>query len=241
MSRALARIENELGAAAFDALARDFVASGYDIRRLLRVIVASNAYQRAAAGGAGQAQPVLWERFRLRPMSAAQLLDAIVGASGLEPVLQDVVGERLSRVKLRLRRQMTFTFDVDEESGDDAFTGTVPQALMLLNGVLTSAGSTPLEGSAVGDAVQAGGSPDAVITQLYLAALSRQPDEAELTHWRSYVADAPPVRGAQRARGGGPVGRVYRRRRLRDAGPTEAAYADIFWALLNSSEFFFIH
>ena len=42
-------------------------------------------------------------------------------------------------------------------------------------------------------------------------------------------------------RGGGPVGRVYRRKKLGDLNARDAAYEDVFWALLNSSEFFFIH
>ncbi|HHH11401.1 MAG TPA: DUF1549 domain-containing protein [Sorangium sp.] len=229
-------------AAGLQLLSEDFVKHGYDIRRLLRIIVASKAYQRSAAGKPLTSRAALWHRFALRPMSGTQLLDSVVSASQLGPVLEQVVGERLARVKQKLRREMTFTFDVDEPAGDDAFTGTVSQALMLLNGVLTSAGSTPLAGATVGEAVRSGGDDSAIIEQLYLAALSRKPAADEQKHWQAYVAKAAaaPARHI-RTKGGGPVGRVYRRRKLRQLSATDDAYADVFWALLNSSEFFFIH
>lgn len=216
-------------------LTRDFVASGYDLRHLMRVITTSSAYQRAPRGGGA-----LWQSFALRPMNDTQLLDSLVTATGIESVLEEVAGERLSRVKLELRRQFRFTFDVDEEASSDTFTGTTPQALMLLNGALTAAGSSALDGSTLGDAARAKGGTDATIEALYLATLSRAPTESELTHWRAYVASASQTR-AERPRGGGPVGKVYRQKRLRDLGPADLAYEDILWTLLNASEFFFIH
>lgn len=219
----------------FAALTRDFVASGYDLRHLMRVITTSSAYQRAPRGGG-----TLWQSFALRPMNDTQLLDSLVTATGIASVLEDVAGERLSRVKLNLRRQFRFTFDVDEEASADTFTGTTPQALMLLNGALTAAGSSALDGSTLGDAARAKGGTDATVKALYLAALSREPTPHELTHWRAYVASASQS-PAERPRGRGPVAKVYRQKRLRDLGPDDVAYEDILWALLNASEFFFIH
>jgi hypothetical protein len=225
-----------------DLLARDFVEQGYDLRRLMRVILSTDAYARAASAGpaATQAPAELWERFTLRPMSDTQLLDALVDATGLGPVLQEVAGERLPRLKLRLRRRFRFTFAVDEETTEDGFTGTVPQALMLLNGRITTAGASAIVGTTVGRAARLEGGSPAAIDALYRATLSREPTAAERDHWLAFVAGyegSDPVR----PKGGGAVGRVYRRRRLRDAVPEDAAYEDIMWALLNSSEFYFIH
>lgn len=230
-----------------DRLTRDFVEHGFDLRRLMRVIASTEAYARSSVGSGAQPPeapqpPQLWERFALRPMSDTQLLDALVRATGMEPVLEEVAGERLPRLKVNLRRRFRFAFDVDEASTDDGFTGTVPQALMLLNGAVTSAGATALDGSTVGDAARLAGGPEASIAALYRAALSREPTPEELSHWLATVAKAPPVEASGgRLRGGGPVGRVYQRKRLDDRRPEDAVYEDIMWALLNSSEFFFIH
>ena len=224
-----------------DRLAADFVEHGYDLRRLLRIIASTEAYARASSGSRGEPAR-LWERFTLRPMSDTQLLDALVAATGMEPILEEVAGERLSRLEVNLRRRFRFAFDVDEASSDDGFTGTVPQALMLLNGAVTAAGATALDGSTVGRAARLPGGPDATVAALYRAALSREPTAAELAHWRAYVDEGSGTETrASRPRGGGPVGRVYRRKRLHDRQPRDAAYEDVMWALLNSSEFFFIH
>ncbi len=221
-----------------DALTNELIDSGFDLHHLMRLICTSSAYQRSARGPAE-----LWGSFALRPMNDTQLLDSLVVATGIEPIIEDVAGERLSRVKVNLRRQFRYAFDVDEEASADTFTGTTPQALMLLNGALTTAGSSALDGSTLGEAARLSGGPQATIEHLYLATLSRRPDKGELEHWTGYVAGAAEHYDGRRRRprGGGPVGKIYRRKRLRDLQPADVAYEDMLWTLLNASEFFFIH
>jgi hypothetical protein len=230
------RSDSEVRApAVLDALAADFVKHDFDVRRLVRVICATQAYQRAPAEGAA-----LWEGFRVRPMNADQLLDSLVIASGIEPLLEEVAGERLPQMKLKLRRDMRFTFDVDEETVDDAFTGTAAQALMILNGALTNAGATALEGSTLARAARLPGDDRAAIEALYLAALARAPDAEELEHWSVFLKQAP-TEEAPPSKPQNALGRVYRRMQLDDRQPRDAALEDMFWALLASSEFYFIH
>jgi hypothetical protein len=115
---------------------------------------------------------------------------------------------------------VTFLFDVDEsDSDDDTFTGTVPQALMLMNGQLVNRGVRPIPGSTLAEAESL--PVDAArIRLLYLRALSRLPRPDELEAWTRLPVDsaAMPARQARRQ-----------------------AYQDLFWALLNSSEFQFNH
>ena len=94
----------------------------------------------------------------------------------------------------------------------------------------------------MGLAARKDGGDKATIEHLYLAALSRRPTSEELTHWTGYIDEhATRDMTKRRRRGGGAVGKVYRRKRIADLSPRDLAYEDIFWALLNSSEFFFIH
>jgi hypothetical protein len=233
-------------AAAFQALAADFANQRYDVARLLRVICASHAYQRASApqrNADGAAVP--WAHFALRPMAADQLLDSVVAASGLAPALEEVAGERLSRIKLRLRRSFRFTFDVDEDSDDDAFTGTVPQALMLLNGPVVAASSTAMQHTTLARAVEAP-SDRAAVDEVYMAVLSRAPTADELEQWGSYLGEARdrdivnPLRVGGRGRGV-PLRLAYRRLKLPLRDARHEALEDLMWVLLNSNEFYFVH
>ncbi|MEZ4445428.1 MAG: DUF1549 domain-containing protein [Polyangiaceae bacterium] len=219
-----------------DRLARDFVEHGHDLRRLMQVMLSTRAYQRAAVGAA---PPTRWEHFALRPMSDTQLLRALVDATGIEPLLEEVAGDRLPRIQQNLRRAFRFTFDVDESGDEDGFSGTVPQALMLENGPLVTAGSSALEGSTLGLALAA--EDGRTLDRLYLATLSRYPDDAERAAVDQRLAEAPARSDGRLPRGGGPVARVIRQKRIRSDRPEVAVYEDVMWALLNSSEFFFIH
>jgi hypothetical protein len=234
-------------AGAFAALATDLVAHDYDVARLLRVICASQAYQRA--GGSAPTTPASsaapWSRFRLRPMGADQLLDSVVAAAGLAPALEEVAGERLSRIKLRLRRSFRFTFDVDEDSDDDAFTGTVPQALMLLNGPLVAASSTAMQHTTLARALDASSDAGA-IDEIYTAVLSRAPRPEELARWSDYLSEARGRTTVNPMRVGGPgkglpLRRAYRRLQLPLRDARHEALEDLMWVLLNSNEFFFVH
>ncbi len=69
--------------AVLDALAADFVASGFDAKHLVRVIVGSEAYGLSAApldAASAKVDPEvkLWERFRVTPMGPDEMLAALV-------------------------------------------------------------------------------------------------------------------------------------------------------------------
>ena len=239
-------------------IADDFVAHGHDLKHLLRTLCATEAYQLSSAKAASDAKAdALWARFALKPMAPDVLLDSIVTATAIEPVLERVAGENLEQLKTRLRQQFVFLFDVDEDSVEDVYEGTIPQALMLQNGPLVSGGSSAIPGAALSRVLAMPGGDAAKIEALYLAALSRPPAPAEIERWKSFL-DAPrevvaagagaaqEPRQRQRGKRKGAAGAeplAGAQRRLGSSATTakDQAYEDLFWALLNSSEFIFNH
>jgi hypothetical protein len=238
---------------ALDGLAADFAAHGFDVRRLVTTICETEAYQLAAAAprrGDGQ----IWSRYPLKPLGPDELLDSIVAATGMKPLLERLGGEDLDRLRADLRRQMTFLFEVDEQSGDTAYQGTIPQALMLINGRLVNDGSTAIRGDALADILARGGGDAAVIEALYLRTLARRPTADELAHWVSFVnaprgvapddgPTAPVPRGGPKKAGAFGERKLARGERFfpKRETPKQQAFEDVLWALLNSSEFYFNH
>ncbi len=68
--------------ALFNALTAGFVAHNYDLRWLIREIVSSEAYQLSSKGPGHLALPEWFERARVRPLSAEELLNVLRVATG---------------------------------------------------------------------------------------------------------------------------------------------------------------
>lgn len=233
-----------------DALAKDFVSSGYDMRRLIRLICATEVYQRAAAG---TAKDKLWSRFRTEPLAPDELLDSLVVATGADAVAERG-NKNLEAVRERLDKQISFLFDVDEESDAPDYDGSIPQALFLLNGAFVNSSARAIPGSALAEVMALAGDDDEKIKSLYLRTLSRAPDAGELAAAKEGLAN-PAVEDEEPApdpkveaktkdrkgkgRGKGVVG--AKAGKAHAAQGKKAAYEDLFWALLNSSEFALNH
>ncbi len=198
-----------------DQLAKDFVASGYDIKALLRRITATRAYNLSSVTTRENAKDeTLFSHMALKPMTPEQLFDSLLVATAAHPSRGDA--DRRDR----WLDPFLFTFGNDDAQEVSSFQGTIPQALMMMNGGLMAQATSSKPGSFLAllrqqAFAQRKERPDVYIVKtLYLAALSRYPTAAELSRSRQYLAANP---------------------------DTPQVIEDLFWSLLNSNEFVLNH
>jgi hypothetical protein len=193
-----------------DDLAALFKASGHDLRWLITGIAKSKVYQQQVVREAEAGTES--EGFVHRPLKTLlpeQVFDSLEQALSL-PISRADNGPRWSGERDQFVARMN-------ESATDApadFKGGIPQALMLMNGKLT-ADATNLETSRTLRAVVEAPflEPKEKIEVLYLAALTRKPRAEEVDFLLSHVEQ-------------------------RKSEPErKAAYAEVFWGLLNNPEF----
>jgi hypothetical protein len=193
-------------------LTQQFVAHKFDVKYLMRAITLSKAYQRTSAATArGQEEPRLFARMALKGMTPEQLFDSLAQATGYRDT--PTPGVRF-RGPQNARAMFLIKFAAQEKRTETHTS--ILQALALMNGKFIS-DATSVERSTTLAAVV--DSPFLSTAQrvetLYLAALTRRPRAEELSRMVTYVES------------GGP------------RGDSDAALTDVFWVLLNSSEFLF--
>ena len=200
-----------------DLLASEFASHNFDVRHILRSIVASDAYQRTSRQtDPSQQKPRLFSRMAVKGLSPEQIFDSLAQATGYVPVAVDRTSTGPGALD-SVRSEFVDLFG-DDSSRPTQQRTTILQALALMNGGLVSE-ATSLDRSRTLAAVvefPALGTDDRV-EALYLAALGRRPGAKRLAALVAYV-DAGGV--------------------TKDPA---AALADVFWALLNSSEFLLNH
>jgi hypothetical protein len=246
--------------ALLDALAADFVASGFDVKHLVRVIVGSEAYALSsspldAATAKSDPEVKLWERFRVTPLGPDELLGALVTATRVDNVVRATGRLDLDQIRFKVRQRYGFLFDVDEETDAPDFEGTIAQALALLNGGVVGTGTRLLPGSALADVLGAPGDDATKIEALYVRTLSRFPTSDETARWQAFLADAakdptPPAPGpagsqqgkkGRKPKGPDPLAGLEARRATPGEDARARAYEDMLWTLLNASEFVLNH
>lgn len=194
---------------ALEVLTKAFMASNYDLKWLIRTITRTRMYQRApnsTAEGFARCEPI-----RMRSDQLYAALCQALNVTGLplrsearrplyEMSRQDPGREEFGRI-----------FGFDPSTPREELTGSIPEALFLMNSRLVSSvvSSRDPENtlSLISRTVLA---DEDIVAELYLTTVGREPTDAEVQVAASHIAASDSVR---------------------------EGLEDIFWALLNSPEF----
>jgi hypothetical protein len=203
-----------------DALAKDFVDSGYDLKHLFRVIANSRVYQLSARPNSTNADDLKnFSHYYIKRLPPEPLLDAISIATGIDEQFGGVapgtkainladnnVGSGFLDVFGRSRR-----LQVAERSQETSMS----QALTLMNSQTINNKITSPEGRIAQLIARLGDRKETdILKELYLATFARYPTDAEMKKALDYIAKSPT--------------------------PKEG-YEDLMWVMLNTREFLFNH
>jgi hypothetical protein len=201
-----------------DLLANDFRDHGRDLRRLIRVIAASEAFQldsRTSDASASETAGCHWETFPLVRLRPEQVVGSMLQASSVRTIDQN---SHLITRALRFFRERDFVDDFGDPGENELGerVGTIPQALLRMNGNLESDLTKPNPLNATTRIANDAATPADCIEVAYLACLSRRPTPAEAEFFLSKIP-------------------------ARQNKTREFAIADLVWTLFNSTEFSWNH
>jgi hypothetical protein len=195
-------------------LADQFAANGFDVKYLYRAVCNSRAYQRSSKPAAGNddADPALYARMPIKVMTPEQQFDSLsmVNAPGKDP--RAVAVDKDKAPKGPAARFGNFTPRNQFVAFFEVEDGDSTEYQAGIPQALRLMNAPQLNNAGVLNAVlKTEKTPNQIVEHLYLTALSRRPTEAEQTRLTDYVA--------------------------KHKGGERAAYSDVLWALVNSSEF----
>jgi len=177
-----------------DWLARDFERSGYDVKRLIRTLCNTKAYQLDSLpprrGKAKSPAPETFARALDKPLTAEQLFRTLLTATGNQPD-QDGKIAGLSERDLRyaLIAQFPDLFSAE-------YNATLSQAMFLSNSSLFDQLLTP-RGDNLASRLAAENNAEARVRRAFEAVFARQPDREELRECVAYLAARSPEAGVK--------------------------------------------
>jgi len=239
-----------------ETLADQWQKGGYDIRWLLRTIMGTHAYQRRVRATTTAVGKTAFASNCPSRLRSDQIVEALSEALGLPEDLVAVPTAALNRgpggkpslaaqdqsknkpkpengkkavataglaavaaqgngqgKAMRLggpRTAFNALFGIDPSIPNDDVMGTIPQALFLMNGPMVHNRTQARPGTVLGEILATAPDDRAALNALYLRVLSRQPNAKEVEACSAYMAKV---------------------------GHRVEVFEDIYWALINSTEF----
>ncbi|MCX6852740.1 MAG: DUF1553 domain-containing protein [Verrucomicrobia bacterium] len=208
--------------AGMELLADDFISHGYDIQRLIWVIVGTQVFQMSSQSS-DPSHPVTtaaenaWAAFPVTRLRPEQMAGSVIQAASLSTI------DAETHVLFRIKRDLDVANFVKRygDSGEDNFDdagGTIPQRLLLMNGnmITTNTGDNPFINACTRIGML---SPDnaTAVEAAYLSIFTRRPTPAESTHFTGLLATS------------------------RSSQARSNAMSDLYWTLMNATEFSWNH
>jgi hypothetical protein len=211
-----------------DFLAEEFKDYKYNPKELMRWICNSQAYglsSRSTKWNDKMDDEVLFARMLLKPMTPEQLFESLMTATASK-----ISADKAQKHQLREKWLDDLVLNFGNDEGEEGtFSGTVVQALLLMNGPDINKAVNDEQIGTVANVIREKGLTKSAVDKLYLAALNRPCSPAEWTK-----INQPSTYQYQN-----PL--VQRKVNMNTPGFFVHYYQDLFWALLNSNEFILNH
>lgn len=182
-----------------EALAQEFIRSGYDTKHIIKLIFNSRTYQLSAAPNqTNELDDRFFSRFMPRPLMAQVLLDVLNDVTGSpEKYGRYPEGFRSVEVELPVNSRFLNLFGRSDREFlgnlDPLLEPTLTQALHIINSSYVNGKLRNRNGTITqllepksGEKMQ----PEELVTELYLMTLSRFPTETELETGKTYLTDS---------------------------------------------------
>lgn len=204
-----------------DILGQDFRENGYDIKRMVQTIVASKPFRLSSTSQTDDSEQIeratdAWALFPLVRLRPEQIIGSMLQASSLKTIDQN------SNLFMRGRRffsEIDFVREYGDLGSDELndFPGTIPQALLRMNGGFARDNGSASMLNSVGRVSQLDISDEKRVETCFLVCLTRLPTSLERDHFlKQYQTASNPKQ-------------------------REKITEDLFWALYNSPEFSWNH
>jgi hypothetical protein len=216
-AQTLEEVSDETIPPALRILANDFALHNHDLKRLILLIAATEAYRldSAAEFEITDEHDAAWAVFPLTRLRPEQVIGNVIQAASVKTINQQ------SHIFVRLARYFNEKDFVKRygDVDDDEFArshGTIPQRLLMMNGDLVDGKAKEELLNASAQIAMFAPNDDAAVETAYLSVLTRRPTQKERDHFSAKLTG---TKGEARKR----------------------ILADLYWTLFNSTELAFNH
>jgi hypothetical protein len=193
-------------------LSAKLIERDFDIKFLIQAITSSRAYQLSSAGSKKkETDPQLFASMAVKGLSPEQLFDSLAEATGFfEPFTVRQPNDNNNRMTARSEILELFANDTDPTTMQQT---SILQALALMNGQFTASAMNLQQSRTLAAVINFPMTTEQRVESLFFVTLSRPPTPEERQPFVDYVKTGGATKNQSQA------------------------LADVFWALLNSSEF----